>query len=168
MFDGDLSEQHSSLYGTTRFRTKAKETSWGKGISNKFMQVMSNGAFTGINLSEGGSKPPQNRLESPRGINIWTVEDDTAYAQTVAKAISNDGDIDIQIAGIDETDDGYEIVFIQDGKIGMQLVSKDLATTSESTWLVTLGEGEIASRLKTISIDAKRIAILFEVWDSTG
>jgi hypothetical protein len=50
----------------------------------------------------------------------------------------------------------------------MQLVSKDLATTSESTWLVTLGEGEIASRLKTISIDAKRIAILFEVWDSTG
>ena len=56
---------------------------------------MSNGAFTGINLSEGGSKPPQNRLESPRGINIWTVEDDIAYAQTVAKAISNDEDIDI-------------------------------------------------------------------------
>lgn len=95
MFDGDLSEQHSSLYGTTRFSTKAKETSWGKGISNNFMQVMSNGAFTGINLSEGGSKPPQNRLESPRGINIWTVEDDIAYAQTVAKAISNDEDIDI-------------------------------------------------------------------------
>jgi hypothetical protein len=37
MFDGDLSEQHSSLYGTTRFSTKAKETSWGKGISNMFM-----------------------------------------------------------------------------------------------------------------------------------
>jgi hypothetical protein len=119
-----------------------------------FMKVMSNGAFTGINLSEGGSKPPQNRLESPRGINIWTVEDDTAYAQTVAKAISNDGGIDIQIAGIADTDQGYEIVFIQDGKIGMQLVSKDLATASESTWLVTLGEGEIPSRVKTISIDA--------------
>ena len=50
----------------------------------------------------------------------------------------------------------------------MQLVSKDLATVSELKWLVNLKEGEIPSRLKTISIDAKRFAILFEVWDSTG
>jgi hypothetical protein len=37
MFDADLSEQHSSLYGTTRFATKAKETAWGGGIYNKYM-----------------------------------------------------------------------------------------------------------------------------------
>ena len=90
MFDGDLSEQHSSLYGTTRFSTKAKETSWGTGLSNAFMQVMSDGSFTGINLSEGGLKPPQNRLESPRGINVWKVEDDTAYESNVAKAVQAD------------------------------------------------------------------------------
>ena len=50
----------------------------------------------------------------------------------------------------------------------MQLVPKDLSSAGESTWLVTLDEGEIPSRLKTIAIDAKRFAILFEVWDSTG
>ena len=90
MFDADLSEQHSSLYGTDRFSTKAKETSWGTGISNKYMTVMKNGAFTGINLSEGGLKPPQDRLDSPMGINIWSVEDDTAYAQLNAKEVEKE------------------------------------------------------------------------------
>ena len=50
----------------------------------------------------------------------------------------------------------------------MSLVSKDLATVSESKWLVTLDDGEIPARLKTIGVDAERFAILFEVWNDKG
>lgn len=169
MFDADLSEQHSSLYGTTRFATKAKETSWGTGISNKFMQVTKNGAFTGISLSEGGDKPPQDRLESPMGINIWTIEDDTAYAERSAKEIPKEEQKNIQIGGIDETDFYYEIVFIQDGNIGSTQVKKDLSNpvVTVSNFL-TFSDGEVPARLKTISIDENRFLMVFEVWDSAG
>jgi hypothetical protein len=40
--------------------------------------------------------------------------------------------INIEIAGIDETDEGYEILYIQEGSISMTVVSKDLSSVSSS------------------------------------
>ena len=46
------------------------------------MFVTSNGAFTGMNLGAGGAKPPSYRevTMSKRGINFFTVVNDTAYS----------------------------------------------------------------------------------------
>ena len=129
------------------------------------MQVMSNGAFTGMTLSEGGLKPPQNKLSSPKGISVWDVEDDTAYATNVAKAVPEDQQINIEIAGIEETKEGYAVVYIEKSTIQMSLLSKDLVTVDAPTSLVTLEDGETPKRLKTISLDSDRFALVFEVWD---
>lgn len=50
----------------------------------------------------------------------------------------------------------------------MTLVSKDLSSASESTWLLTFSGEEQPTRLKTINIDENRFLVLFEVWDSKG
>ena len=59
MFDADLSQQHSSRYGS-RFSVKAKETTWSQLYGNS-LRVTSDGAFTGMDLGAGGSKPPSYR-----------------------------------------------------------------------------------------------------------
>ena len=82
MFDADLSEQHPSGYGT-RFKVKAKETTWSQ-LFGSSLYVTSDGAFTGMNLGAGGSRPPNYRDStlSFRGINFWTVADDESYSNS--------------------------------------------------------------------------------------
>jgi hypothetical protein len=60
---------------------KAKETTWSN-IFGSSLVMTSNGAFTGMDLGGGGAKPPKfsDVTRSARGINFWTVVDDTSYA----------------------------------------------------------------------------------------
>lgn len=79
MFTADLSSQVNSKFSGTVL-IKAKETTWSS-IYGSTLTVSSNGAFTGMDLTGGGSRPPQYRTTttSQRGINFFTLVDDQTY-----------------------------------------------------------------------------------------
>jgi hypothetical protein len=180
MFDGDLSEQHASGYGS-RFTVKAKETTWSS-IFGSSLEVTSNGAFTGMNLGGGGGKPPgyTSATNSLRGINFWTVVDDLSYANInalkVKESANNNIFTELGEQGISETSDSY-VVFVASEKssqtdnidnggrsIGAIKVKKDLTSAEDIKWLWTFNETESVTRIKNVYANNK-ILLVFEVWN---
>lgn len=125
MFDADLSEQHASKYGGFVV-VKSKETTWGS-IFGSAMSVMSDGAFVGMDLGGGGTKPPNYNpvTMSPRGINLFKVPDDINFLNITAIPIKQNGETDTNIYSslgkIIETEDGYLAFFAAEKSSNFEL-----------------------------------------------